>query len=115
MTYRSIRFACIAAIVGAFLGLVLTPFMATAAVFSPSIVWTDLGTPFERFFGPLVEASGALAFGEAVTAYEVYGKGFFMVYLLLVPIVRFCFCSARAYMPWWRHVSRFCRGGGRGC
>ena len=88
MTYRSIRFACIAAIVGAFLGLVLTPFMATAAVFSPSIVWTDLGTPFERFFGPLVEASGALAFGEAVTAYEVYGKGFFMVYLLFVPIVR---------------------------
>jgi hypothetical protein len=88
MTYRSIRFASLAAIVGALLGFALTPFMATAWVFSPSIVWADLGTPFERFFGPLLEGSGALTFGEDGAAYRLYGKGFFMVYLLLVPIVR---------------------------
>ncbi len=88
MTYRSIRIASVAAIVAAFVGLALTPFMATAAVFSPSIVWDEMATPFTRFFGPLLEDSGALTFGDDGTAYEVYGKAFFLVYLLLVPIMR---------------------------
>jgi hypothetical protein len=88
MTYRSIRIASVAAILAAFVGLALTPFMATAAVFSPSIVWDEMATPFTRFFGPLLEDSGALTFGDDGTAYEVYGKAFFLAYLLLVPIVR---------------------------
>jgi hypothetical protein len=95
MRYRSIRFATLAAMLGAVVGLVLTPYMAAAGVFSPGIVWADLSTPFERFFGPLIESSGALTFGDAGAAYRLYGKGFFVVYLLLVPIVRLVHHSYR--------------------
>ena len=41
----------------------------------------------ERTFGPGLESAGALSFGRAdLGPYEFYGKGFFLVYLGMVPI-----------------------------
>lgn len=88
MARRSIRVARVAAVVGAVFGLALTPFMAAVAVFTEDIVWSDFGTPVERFFGPLLEDASAITFGEPGLAYDVYGKAFFVVYLLMLPIIR---------------------------
>lgn len=81
------RGAAVAAFAAAALGVALTPVMATVAVVHPDIVWSDL-TVVERTFGPLLESTGALTFGAGDVAYRVYGKAFFLVYLLMLPIVR---------------------------
>ncbi len=67
--------------------------MAAVWSYEPGIDWSK--TVFvERTFGPWLESSGLLTFGRQATPerdglpYEVYGKGFFLVYLLMLPIVR---------------------------
>lgn len=83
------RFASFSAIAGAALGLLLTPLMA--AVWSYDRRFTPWATMtwVERTFGPTLESWGALSFGRSeLGPYEVYGKGFFLVYLAMVPIVR---------------------------
>jgi hypothetical protein len=84
---RSVRGAAVAAFAAAALGVVLTPVMATVAVIHPDIVWSDL-TLVERTLGPLLESTGVLTFGAGDVPYRVYGKAFFVVYLLMLPIVR---------------------------
>lgn len=96
----SMRFAAWAAIVGGAIGLGITPFMAAVWAYEPGVVWDDLGL-LVRTVGPSLESWGALTFGSGLvlagdgtvlaesTAYEVYGKVFFVVYLLMMPIVRF--------------------------
>lgn len=81
------RGAAVAAFAAAALGVVLTPVMATVAVVHPDIVWSDL-TVVERTFGPLLESTGALTFGAGDVPYRVYGKAFFVVYVLMLPIAR---------------------------
>lgn len=62
--------------------------MATWAYDPPSTSWGSM--PWvERTFGPSLESWGALSFGEsAIDPYEIYGKGFFLVYAAMAPIVR---------------------------
>lgn len=85
----SARFASFSAIAGAALGLLLTPPMAAVWTYDPPFTpWATM-TWVERTFGPTLESWGALSFGRAeLGPYEVYGKGFFLVYLAIVPIVR---------------------------
>ncbi len=81
------------AALGALIGLTLTPFMAAVWAYEPGISWSE-NTLVERTFGPLLESAGLLTFGGAAPPegdglpYEVYGKGFFLVYLLMLPVVR---------------------------
>ena len=75
------------AIFGAVVGLLLTPFMDTVWVYEPGIDW--LQEPFiARTFGPSLESSGLLTFGAEGLPYEVFGKGFVLVYLLMIPVIR---------------------------
>jgi hypothetical protein len=86
---RSPRFAGFAAIAGALLGLALTPPMAAVWAYDPPLTRWETTTWVERTFGPTLASSGALSFGRSdLGPYEVYGKGFFLVYLAMVPIVR---------------------------
>jgi hypothetical protein len=96
---RSARFAGWAAVAGMVVGLAITPFMAAVWAYEPGIVWEDVSL-LGRLVGPTLESWGALSFGSALTlawdgsvasegtAYKVYGKVFFLVYLLMLPIVR---------------------------
>jgi hypothetical protein len=73
-------------------GLVLTPLMAAVWMYEPGVVWSG-STLVERTLGPTLESLGALTFGSSGSwgdglAYQVYGKGFFLVYLLMIPIIR---------------------------
>jgi hypothetical protein len=53
----------------------------------PNTLWATK-TWVERTFGPTLESWGALSFGRGeLGPYEFYGKGFFLVYLAMVPIV----------------------------
>ena len=45
-------------------------------------------TLLERVFGPTLERWGWLSFGGGNLPYEVFGKGFFLVYLLMLPAAR---------------------------
>ena len=84
---RSPRFAGWSAIAGAVIGVAITPFMASVWL-GPSVFWDN--TPLlTRLVGPTLESWGALSFGTESTPYEVYGKTFFLVYLLMLPIVRY--------------------------
>lgn len=102
---RSARFAGWAAIFGTLIGLAITPFMAAVWAYEPvvwdtGVAWYN-GSLLNRTFGPTLESWGALTFGGgaslaadgsivyAWTPYEVYGKVFFLVYLLMLPIVRY--------------------------
>ena len=97
---RSVRVASWMAIVGAIVGIAVTPFMAAVWAFEPGVVWDELSL-LERTVGPTLESWGALSFGAGrvtaadgtilseATPYEVYGKAFFLVYLLMLPIVRY--------------------------
>ncbi len=88
----SSRFAGIAAIGGAVLGLALTPPMAAIWVYEGSFTVWRTKSLVVRTFGPTLESSGALTVGSEIFengAYEVYGKGFFLVYLAMIPIVRY--------------------------
>lgn len=86
---RSPRFAAIAAVAGALWGLALTPPMAAVWAYESAFTrWEDMAW-VERTFGPMLVDAGALSFGRPdLDPYEVYGKGFFLVYLAMVPIVR---------------------------
>ncbi len=77
------------AVLGALLGLVLTPPMAAVWAYDPPDTDWASSRWVTRTFGPTLESSGALSFGRAEFGpYEVYGKGFFLVYLAMVPVVR---------------------------
>ena len=97
---KSARFAGWTAIAGALVGIAITPFMAAVWAYEPGIVWDDLSL-LTRTVGPTLESWGVLSFGAGKTfaadgeilaestAYEVYGKAFFLVYLLMLPVVRY--------------------------
>lgn len=97
--FGSSRFAGWSAIAGALVGLAITPFMAAVWAYEPGVVWDELSL-LASTVGPTLESWGALSFGAAKVvapdgtvvesfAYEVYGKAFFVVYLLMLPIVRY--------------------------
>lgn len=81
------------AIAGALLGIAITPFMASVWTYHPGVVWDETQL-LTRAVGPTLESWGALTFGSASTStsegipYEVYGKVFVFVYVLMLPIVR---------------------------
>lgn len=77
------------ALLGTLVGLVITPFMASVWAYEPGVGWS--GGLVERAFGPMLESAGLLDFGGEGIPYEVYGKFFFLVYLLMIPVV----CSVR--------------------
>jgi hypothetical protein len=87
---RSPRFVGWAAIAGAIIGVAITPFMASVWVYGPFVFW-DNTSLLTRLVGPTLESWGALSFGtgDTPTPYEVYGKTFVLVYLLMLPIVRY--------------------------
>jgi hypothetical protein len=97
---KSARFAGWTAVAGALVGIAITPFMAAVWAYEPGIVWDDLSL-LTRTVGPTLESWGVLSFGAGKTfaadgeilaestAYEVYGKAFFLVYLLMLPVVRY--------------------------
>jgi hypothetical protein len=63
---------------------VLTPFMASVWAYGDGGSWAN-DTLIERTVGPSLEAWGLLSFGHRGLPYEVFGKGFFLVYLLMLP------------------------------
>jgi hypothetical protein len=81
------RNASVAAMLGAALGLVITPFMASVWANEPGVIWSET-TFVTRTFGPALESSGLLSFGTGDLPYQVYGKCFFLVYLLMIPVIR---------------------------
>ena len=85
---RSPRLSGWAAIAGAAFGVAITPFMASVWDYGPRVVW-EAKSLLTRLVGPTLESWGALSFGGADTPYEVYGKVFVLVYLLMLPIVRY--------------------------
>ena len=106
-TIGSARFAAWTSIWGAAIGVAITPFMAAVWAYEPGVVWADL-SPLVSVVGPTLESWGALTFGNTPvfaadgtvsgesTAYEVYGKVFFLVYLLMLPVVRHVHALHRA-------------------
>ena len=76
-----------AAIIGAVVSLVITPFMATVWTFEEGVNWSDKFL-VERMFGPTLESWGALDFGPEGLPYHIYGKAFFLVYVLMIPMVK---------------------------
>lgn len=79
----------VAAIIGALLAVAITPFMATASfiIQEDAGPWSE-GLLVDRWFGPAFESAGLLTFGPSDdTPYEVYGKAFFLVYLLMLPAI----------------------------
>lgn len=88
MLMPSPRFAGRTAIAAALIGVAITPFMASVWVFGPLVYW-DSTSLLTRLVGPTLESWGALSFGAENTPYEVYGKAFVLVYLLMLPIVRY--------------------------
>lgn len=105
---RSPRFAGWTAIAGAAIGFAITPFMASVWVFEPWVIWDN--TPLlTRLVGPTLESWGALSFGTANTPYEVYGKTFVLVYILMLPIVRYVHVlQSESPLPKWeRRTWRF--------
>ncbi len=75
------------ALVGALWALVLTPPMESVWVYDPPDTdWPGMRW-VPRTFGPTLESWGALSFGRPdLGPYEVYGKGFFVVYLAMMPL-----------------------------
>ena len=86
---EGVRRTAAIAIAGGVIGLVLTPPMASIWAYDPpSTQWESMHW-VERTFGPTLESWGALSFGWSEHgAYEVYGKGFFLVYAAMAPIMR---------------------------
>jgi hypothetical protein len=85
------------AVAGGVIGLALTPPMASTWAYDPpSTSWASMHW-VERTFGPTLESWGALSFGwSALGPYEIYGKGFFLVYVAMAPIVRLVHHGYRA-------------------
>ena len=86
---RSARFAGWASIASAVVGVLVTPFMASVWEYDYFVVWSTTEGLVTRMFGPTLESWGALSFGSGDLPYEVYGKFFVFVYLLMLPIVRY--------------------------
>lgn len=82
------RFAGWASIASAVVGVAITPFMASVWEYDYLVVWSKT-PPVTRVFGPMLESWGALSFGSGDVPYEVYGKSFVLVYVLMLPIVRY--------------------------
>jgi hypothetical protein len=86
---RTARFAGWASIASAVVGVLVTPFMASVWEYDYFVVWSTTEGLVTRVFGPTLESWGALTFGSGDLPYEVYGKFFVFVYLLMLPIVRY--------------------------
>lgn len=86
---RSVRRTAVAAVAGGVVALLLTPPMASIWAYDPpSTPWASMHW-VERTFGPTLEAWGALSFRWlGRDPYELYGKGFFLVYAAMAPILR---------------------------
>lgn len=69
--------------------MLITPFMASVWEYDNPLVNWSRTAPLTRVFGPILESWGALSFGSRDLPYEVYGKFFVFVYLLMLPIVRY--------------------------
>lgn len=82
------RAAGFGAIAGAVLGIALTPLMASVWAYDDDKPWAE-APRLERFVGPKFESWGLLDFGGGDLPYETYGKPFVLVYLLIVPSMRF--------------------------
>lgn len=104
---RSTRFAGWASIASAIVGVLVTPFMASVWE-SDDVVWSTTEGLVTRVFGPTLESWGALSFGSGDLPYEVYGKFFVFVYLLMLPIVRYVHVlqSTSATSAWERRTWR---------
>jgi hypothetical protein len=104
---RSARFAGWASIASAVVGVLITPFMASVWE-SDGVVWSTTEGLVTRVFGPILESWGALSFGSEDLPYEVYGKFFVFVYLLMLPIVRYVHVlqSTQATSAWERRTWR---------
>lgn len=105
---RTARFAGWASIAGAVVGVLITPFMASVWEYDSFVVWSTTEGLVTRVFGPTLESWGALSFGSGDLPYEVYGKFFVFVYLLMLPIVRHAHVlqSASASSTWERRTWR---------
>jgi hypothetical protein len=103
---RTARFAGWASIASAVVGVVVTPFMASVWEVD-GVVWSTTST-VTRVFGPILESWGALSFGSGDLPYEVYGKFFVFVYVLMLPIVRYVHVlqSTSATSAWERRTWR---------
>jgi hypothetical protein len=104
---RTARFAGWASIASAVVGVLVTPFMASVWE-SDGVVWSTTEGLVTRVFGPTLESWGALTFGSGDLPYEVYGKFFVFVYLLMLPIVRYVHIlqSTSATSSWERRTWR---------
>jgi hypothetical protein len=104
---RTGRFAGWASIASAVVGVLVTPFMASVWEYDYLVVWSRTST-VTRVFGPILESWGALSFGSGDLPYEVYGKFFVFVYLLMLPIVRYVHVlqSTPATSAWERRTWR---------
>ena len=104
---RSPRFAGWSSMAGAAVGVLITPFMASVWEYGYFVVWSNT-PPVTRVFGPILESWGALSFGSGNLPYEVYGKTFVLVYLLMLPIVRYVHVlqSPSATSAWERRTWR---------
>jgi hypothetical protein len=67
--------------------VLITPFMSAVWAYSGGESWANAPL-IERTFGPPLERSGWLEFGPNDLPYEVFGKGFFLVYWAMLPVVR---------------------------
>jgi hypothetical protein len=105
---RTARFAGWASIASAVVGVVVTPFMASVWEYDYLVVWSTTEGLVTRLFGPTLESWGALSFGSGDLPYEVYGKFFVFVYLLMLPIVRYVHVlqSTSATSAWERRTWR---------
>lgn len=105
---RSARFAGWASIASAVVGVLVTPFMASVWSYDYFVVWETTEGLVTRVFGPTLESWGALSFGSGDLPYEVYGKFFVFVYLLMLPIVRYVHVlqSTPATSAWERRTWR---------
>lgn len=61
--------------------------MAAVWDYDPGVVWSEK-TLVSATFGPLLESWGLLTFGGEGLPSQVYGKGFVLVYLLMVLVFR---------------------------
>ncbi len=59
----------------------VTPFMESIWVYEEGVIWADMAL-LTRLFGPTLESAGLLTFGGENVPYQVFGKGFVLVYLM---------------------------------
>lgn len=86
MFYERRRRWVLLPLLGSAIGLTLTPLMDAVWVYAPGIDW-NAEPLIVRTFGPALESAGWLTFGGEGLPYEVFGKAFFLVYLLMLPVI----------------------------